>query len=280
MLPALGVGDLRIFDNEPRMQDLRLAEALGFARPRVIRELIGRYETRLMEMGGLPHYTANSGHLGGRPGTEFWLTRKQAIFICMKSDAPQAEPVQLEIIEVFDQWLDGKLAPRETAPASQILLDIQKTVERIDKRTSIIERTDGNVTYLKNRIDDIVPRREFPSWALDQYRLLVFSEFGRKCPCCARVVIVNEQAELLDNATIDHNFGRNKNKVGEGWPVCSGCNDRLNDPTHRQQRQHLFQTFHTRRKEKGYLDIGTKKSRPKNTGSKTWSSPGQKSWNF
>ena len=48
---ALCSADLREFDGEPCVHDLRLSEALGFERPRKIRELIRRNESELTRYG-------------------------------------------------------------------------------------------------------------------------------------------------------------------------------------------------------------------------------------
>jgi hypothetical protein len=50
-----------VFDGEPRVLDLRLAELLEFERPRVIRELIKRNAAELERYGGLPCHAANPG---------------------------------------------------------------------------------------------------------------------------------------------------------------------------------------------------------------------------
>ena len=96
--------DLATIANEPRVQDLRLAEALGFDRPRVIRELIERNRPEIEGYGGLPCRTANPGALGGRPGREYHLNEPQALLICMFSRTPNAAAVRKNLIEVFMQW--------------------------------------------------------------------------------------------------------------------------------------------------------------------------------
>ncbi len=51
-MSALTVADLNIVaGDEPRMMDLRLAEALGFAHPRRIRALIRRHLAALKRFG-------------------------------------------------------------------------------------------------------------------------------------------------------------------------------------------------------------------------------------
>lgn len=66
------------------MRDIRLAEALEFARPRVIRELIQRNKAELERYGSLPCRTAviEAGKGAQHEVEEYWLTEAQALLIC------------------------------------------------------------------------------------------------------------------------------------------------------------------------------------------------------
>ena len=100
---------LTAINGEPRVHDLELAERLGFERPRKIRDIIQRNHDKLLKFGVCPAVGRTSGELGGRPATEFYLNQKQAIFICMKSETERAFDVQIEIVHVFDAYLNGEL---------------------------------------------------------------------------------------------------------------------------------------------------------------------------
>src|SRR4051812_24704912 len=111
--------DLRVIaqGDEPRIQDWKLAIALGFKAPRQIRELIERNRAELERYGVLSCRTTNSSDpLGrGRPAQEYWLNEAQALLVCMKSDAPRAADVRHEVITVYQAWRRGELASvRET----------------------------------------------------------------------------------------------------------------------------------------------------------------------
>lgn len=101
---------LTVVENEPRILDLQLAERLGFERPLNIRNLIKRNEAKLLSFGVLSTVEKTSGELGGRPTEEYYLNQKQAIFICMKSETDKAFDVQVEIVHVFDAYLNGRPA--------------------------------------------------------------------------------------------------------------------------------------------------------------------------
>jgi len=92
-------------DGEPRIRDIDLAKRLGFERPADIRELIKRNAEKLNTFSVLRSVRKTSGAQGGRPAVEFYLDRKQAIFICMKSETDNAFDVQIEIVHVFDAYL-------------------------------------------------------------------------------------------------------------------------------------------------------------------------------
>ena len=91
-------------EGEARILDTDLATRLGFDRPRKIRDLIKRYHPDLLKMGPCP--TVERVINGGET-TEFYLNRKQAIFITAKSDTPDATEITIEVIERFDAYEKG-----------------------------------------------------------------------------------------------------------------------------------------------------------------------------
>ena len=96
-------------EGEPLVLDTDLAEALGFDRPRVIRQLIERNRDELEGYGGLQWCAANPGPLGGRPGRAYYLNEEQALLICMLSRTPRAKAIRAEVIRVYQAWRKGKL---------------------------------------------------------------------------------------------------------------------------------------------------------------------------
>ena len=55
---VLQAHDLTVLDDEPRVIDLRIAEALEFERPRDIRKLVERNADELGRYGALRHHVA------------------------------------------------------------------------------------------------------------------------------------------------------------------------------------------------------------------------------
>lgn len=94
LTPSVVRGELRI-------KDVELGARLGFAKPVKIRELIKRHLPSLEAMGTVPTMgTVNRG----QEATEFYLNRKQAIFITAKSETAEATEITIEIIERFDAY--------------------------------------------------------------------------------------------------------------------------------------------------------------------------------
>lgn len=92
-------------DGTPRILDLRLAELLGFARPRAIREIIFRHHHELERFGEIRRAVRRNPGTIGRPVDGYVLNRKQALYLCAKSETPRAAEVTIQMVEVFDQFL-------------------------------------------------------------------------------------------------------------------------------------------------------------------------------
>lgn len=149
--PSLQMADLSDFAGEPRVFDLRLAELLGYERPRDIRKIIrrnmaeleaheqalhggaefaGQEEDGISLHGGakIPTFIDDgiSRHGGaklpargrGRPEEGFLLNEAQAILITMFSRTPTAAEVRRQIIAVFIAWRHGRLGIPAQLPAS------------------------------------------------------------------------------------------------------------------------------------------------------------------
>jgi len=108
VLPALSLTDIdTTINGEPRIHDLRLAEALGFSQVRDIRKLIERHREALERLGEVCATVAQTSRKGGRPATEFWLTKKQAIYITTKAETDRATDITIAVVELFDQITGG-----------------------------------------------------------------------------------------------------------------------------------------------------------------------------
>ncbi len=131
-LACLSIADLRATGGEPRIMDLRLAEALGFERPRNIRKLVERHRIALECFGTIRSTVErilknkDNSAPAGRPAKAYWLNKKQALYICTKSETEKATEATIEMVEVFDAYMSGvPVRPhtrRRPAPRQQHLL--------------------------------------------------------------------------------------------------------------------------------------------------------------
>ncbi|WP_322997494.1 hypothetical protein [Castellaniella sp.] len=112
MMTALAISALNTsISADPRIEDLRIAKALGYAVPRMIRKLIARHIKPLQRFGEVCSTVEQTGEKGGRPAKAYWLNKKQALYICTKSETEKATEATIEMVEVFDAYLEGKSAP-------------------------------------------------------------------------------------------------------------------------------------------------------------------------
>lgn len=152
---AFSPRDLVVHADEPRMHDLKLARALGFASLHEIRRLIARNSAELQrygslvtvlgaddegisvtitentregdtvssmveetpshEVGNFRHQDGNSLNRRGRPGTNYFLNEAQALLVSVFSRTPAAETVREALIRVFLAWRSGQLGTQVSA---------------------------------------------------------------------------------------------------------------------------------------------------------------------
>lgn len=108
--PIMGdIITLTTINEEPRVLDTDLAEALGMARSRNIRvHLIEPNRIELERYGPLCSRTERTG---GRPATAYYLNEEQALLVCMFSRTERAKDVREAVIRVFTAYRKGQLQP-------------------------------------------------------------------------------------------------------------------------------------------------------------------------
>jgi len=244
-MQSLVISDLRQVGDEPCVHDLRLAERLVFGRHRNIRQLIERNRPALERHGPLLHRTAmvEIGSGAKRETTEYWLNEAQALLICTKSNTAVAEEVTSEVIKIFIAWRRGELAPASQqvtiAAISELFNEKFAPVHRevASMRLEITE-VQKNVIFIGKRIDDIVPRRDFPKEAQKQFKCVATDKYNDVCPCCH---VVKLEA---GGYQFDHYLGRELNGPEHGWIVCRKCNLRMaSDATFKASRRSHFEVF-------------------------------------
>lgn len=120
------------FNGEPRMRDTDIAEALGYARPRDFRELLGRCRERLNGFGEIICRKVRHIHNRGRDPKEYWLNEHQAFYIATQSKTDNAFAVTQQIIKLFVAWRNGRLNAQPERPSrlnvSPDMMDIKSLV--------------------------------------------------------------------------------------------------------------------------------------------------------
>ena len=134
--------------------------------------------------------------------------------------------------EVISGLLDTKLAPLHD--------EMREQRRETGELREIVERTDGNVTYMLNAS---MPRRDFSAKTWKIWRLAIAEFHGGHCPCGCGQKILDKLGNWIDEATEDHWFTRNRNKRTEGWPVLAKDNQRMKNPKERLVKQHAFANF-------------------------------------
>lgn len=179
MNALLSLADLHVIQDEPRVHDLRLAEALGFGRTRDVRKLIERNVAELERYGVICATVAQinrrpDGRIEtrGRPTRAYHLNEGQALLVCMFSATERAADVRQQLIEVFMAWRRGQLPPSPPAPApiDPLASAFAQMTERLAAIEAMLdfgercppERLAASITHLP-----IWPNGRRPRWWLD-----------------------------------------------------------------------------------------------------------------
>lgn len=125
MNTQLTLADISVFNGEPTILDLRLAEILGYERDRNIRKLIERNLIELQMYGEVCSTVEQTSPDGGRPGTAYHLNEAQALLISTLSKTENAARVRHMLITVFIEWRNGTLLSRRAAPPDAFEIDIE-----------------------------------------------------------------------------------------------------------------------------------------------------------
>ena len=106
---------LQYQDGEPMIQDLELAQRLGYERPRAIRDLIKRLlREEKLNRNNIRRTVEQSQGEAGRPSEVFYLDEFAAIKVTTKSEAANADEITNEVIRVF---IDAKRGKRPSSRA-------------------------------------------------------------------------------------------------------------------------------------------------------------------
>jgi hypothetical protein len=251
-------------DGEPRVVDTALGGALGYERPRAIRQLIERLREPLHGLGGLPHRVANPNSLvGGRPTTEYLLNLSQINYLITRCGLPRADEWCIQIARVFTAWQLGKLETTDLETAvelqdgaevvSQLVPELASlsadVIHEIIKQHIAPLATKEHLTRVEMAVLAQQNRKNLKPETKRQHNATVIAHYNRRCPCCSESVVV------LQDGTIKGQYDHwtdcpGKNGPHETWLVCSPCNSGFQ--TRRIDRQDFrseFDVYQKRRKQ-------------------------------
>ena len=233
-MASIEARDLRVIagDDQPRVQDIRLAEVLGFERPRVIRGLIERNKDELERYAKLPCHAAVSPGARGPIANEYWLTEAQAILITMRSDAPNAPDARAELIAVFQAWRHGKLKLASDVPTITGMLDMVAQIDGNvhDLRSEVragFKQLNDNVYQLQTK-----GRKDASVETVRIHGKVIRYHLNGKCPCLECNFTIMDDDGFIDGAWHHHHQNnRNDNRPSAMIPLAIECHRRIeSDP--------------------------------------------------
>lgn len=142
---ALCPADLRQFDGEACVQDVRLGEALGMAQPLDIRRVIRKNEQELALHGSIraARELIEHGKGGRREVTVYHLSEPQALLICMFSRAPNAAAARAQIISVYMAYRRCQLIDADP------ITRLERRIEQLE-RVIAFERHVGAPDFIRS----------------------------------------------------------------------------------------------------------------------------------
>lgn len=143
---------VEVLEGEPRASAFQLAELLGFARPRKIKDLIERNREELADFGVIcmrPTVGRTQMPTGGVRETTVdvpWLNRTQCLIVAMKVETPTAAEARGKIARSFEREQDRAAAPApsvspDIAALVQAVATLAATVATTASRLSVVEAT-------------------------------------------------------------------------------------------------------------------------------------------
>jgi hypothetical protein len=146
--------------------------------------------------------------------------------------------------EVVRAHMEGSRSALPTAapPMAAYLEDL------FDRKLALVHQgvaTIGdNVVYIRDRIEDVVPRHKFSPETRKAWLLTTIKYYDGYCPTGCGTLIVRNGEPISGVWQDDHWYTRERcSSMADGWPVCKACNLRLRDSAEREATDRQFQCF-------------------------------------
>lgn len=213
------------------------ARGSGLERARGIRVVIERNRARLERVGTL-RFVSATPEGGGPVATEYWLTFKQAMLVCMWARTERADEVQILLATVFEMHVRGELAK---SPGVELAFPSLNRIEAGDLRRITVELQRLNLRQDQQAalIDEYIRKAFTRGVRADHLRILIGR--GGVCPQCLEVVIVVDGKFV--GAEYDHFLAVGRRDIRSTWVTCLTCNRRRNDPEFRHASMLRFMDY-------------------------------------
>jgi hypothetical protein len=242
------------FNGEPRIRDLDLGEWLDYAltREREIRRLIQRNLTEVKRYGLCVTITQSSG---GRPSTEYWLNKPQALCICVLSETPKAAEVREFLIKLFLAWEKGKIV----STSLQQTVEINELQERAQTNV-LLTKLVTSVEYIRDGVDRIDkntnhPRKKVLKHVVELHIQELILRHNSKCLLCGKRILDEKGRPISWEMTpdgprrvfsIDHFHGHERREFEDTMADCFVCNQRREwDTAFDARAREIFKAYHT-----------------------------------
>lgn len=252
--------EIENIDDEPRVRDLVLGSALGYDRPRKIRDLISKHNNDLQYIARLPQRRATSHDgSGARVIHESLLNQAQVSYIITRCGLPNANEWCKQIAMVFAAWQTGKLDDLQTVveiqdarEAAEIAAPALAELNRA-MVASVVREENAPLVAKVDAVYQLVwaqsKRRDCTAETKRQHVGTISQHYGGRCPCCSDRSVVSSGGDILGH--FDHwTDNPGKNGAHETWLVCAECNQGFQSRRiDRADYRIFFDGFQKRRKQ-------------------------------
>lgn len=194
----------------------------------------------------------------------------------------------------FDRWVRHEVLPsiRKTGSygsqvpevAQQIIVGLKEALAplaiRFDGQDRVNERVittlanhSAQLEYIRSRIDDNVPRRNFSNEIERKWKAATMRMAGM-CPSGCGKKMYDAFGEPLAKTIADHWYGKDRSSSPKhGWRILEECHPPFNDPDYRRSKGPRFAVF-----QEEVAKIGNMPKVHRHGGSKTINQEGQASF--
>lgn len=155
---------------------------------------------------------------------------------------PPELTVQNQAIVRFDEEVFGRALGEQLRmvihPISEDVQDLKKSVSNLDDK----------VDDLHHQFSKFQKRAEIDVDTKSLHCQVVYRMFGKRCPCCNAVEVVNSAGQPIKPlANYDHFLSRSDKRKSATWLICATCNQSLRDPEFHQTKREKFNVYQSMR---------------------------------